>query len=498
VSGGSVEGSVRHLLPAVYDRAIEGADESGDLTVTTEATEATRTLAQACCQPPDRHVSVAPAADVADEVANEAVEVLDRVRAPQRAVEGAGDPEPLERERLVEPFAQGGGGPRMGALEPGSELLEAALGERRVRQAVCLGEHTPHARPHRLGEVLEDVAPLVDLAALDARCGPARVADRLAQAGAPVDDEESGLVEVEPALAQVGEQCLTDGRVLGRALAQREDVLLALQIHAQREQDDAVAEVQTVDEDGPDGEILQRPREPGGELRARERHEAAGHAALRDGPLAPPRRQGIERAAVLARRHPDGDRLDGARIERVVVRRVGEARQFELVAVDAAGAQPGHEDTASAERDLARRLPVPVRAAIGVGNVGRPAEPVPILFHHRAQHLLAGRQAETEERGARVREHVEQRQRDLHGGDVVRRARFPSGRGCATLLHGGSFCEGCGDRRPTMDGRRSRRSFSADQFNRRREIPGKRRGGRTAWGATAAGIVRAVVGKCSP
>ncbi|HLK09795.1 MAG TPA: hypothetical protein VKW76_00260 [Candidatus Binatia bacterium] len=132
--------------------------------------------------------------------------------------------------------------------------------------------------------MLEDVPPLVDFAALDDRRRPARLPDRLA-----------------------------DGRVLGRGRAEGEDVLLALGTHARREHDDMVAGVEPVDDENADGEIVQRPGEPGGELRGRERDEAARDAALRDNPFASPGGQRVERAAVLARRDADRER-DAVRI----------------------------------------------------------------------------------------------------------------------------------------------------------------------------------------
>ena len=86
-----------------------------------------------------------------------------------------------------------------------------------------------------------------------------------------------------------------------------------------------------------------------------------------------------------------------------------------------------------------RDTPAAIRPAVGVGDVLGPTEALAILFHHREQDLLAGVEAETEERGARVGEDVEERQRQLHRGDGWGRERFPGGRSCATLLHGGSF-----------------------------------------------------------
>jgi hypothetical protein len=275
--------------------------------------------------------------------------------------------------------------------------------------------------------MLEDVPPLVDLAALDDRRRPARLADRLAEARPAVDDEEDGRVEIESAIAEITQERLADRRVLGRALAEGEDVLLALQIHAQREQDDMVAEVEPVEDEHTDVEFVQRAGEPGGELRARERDEAARHATLRDGPLASPGGQGVERPAVLPRRDADRDRFQGARVERVTVRGVGEARQLELVAVDAARAQARHADAAATERHLAGRSAVAVRAAIGIADVLRSAQSFAILFHHRAQHLLARRETQTEEGGTGIGKDLEQRQGDLNGGDGWGGERFPDG-----------------------------------------------------------------------
>ena len=289
--------------------------------------------------------------------------------------------------------------------------------------------------------------------------GPPRLADRLAESGPAVDHEEHRALEIEAALAYVGEEGLADGRVLGRALAQGEDVLAPLRIHAQRDEDDVIAEVQPVDEDDPDVEPVQGLGEPRGQLRARERDEAAGDATLRDGALADPRGQRVERPAILAGRDADRDRFQRAGVERIAARGVSEAGELELMAVDTPRAQARHEDTAAPERDLPADTAAPVGAALGVGDVLRPAEPRALLFHQRAQHQLPGVETETEERRARVGEDVEDGQRQLHRDDGRGRDRFPGGRSCATLLHGGSFRNGCGDRRPTMDGERSRRSF---------------------------------------
>src|SRR5262249_49614364 len=311
----------------------------------------------------------------------------------------------------------------------------------------------------------------VDLAALDDGGRATALADRLAEARPAVNDEEVRLVEIEAALAQISEKRLADGRVLGRALAQGEDVLAALRIHAQREQDHVVAEVEAVDDEDADVEVIQRAGEPRRQLCTRERDEAPRDAALRDRARRPPSGQGVEGAGMLSCRDADRDRLQRAGIEGIAARGVGEARERELVAVDTAGAQPWHADAAPAERDLAGRLAVAVGAAIGIGDVLRSTEPLAILFHHRAQHLLARVEAEAEERGAGVGEDVEQRHGAWTGGDGGGRGRSPNGRSCAPLPQGGSFRMVVGTAVLPWTAEGAAAPSSAGQFNRRRDIP---------------------------
>src|SRR4029077_1062709 len=107
-----------------------------------------------------------------------------------------------------------------------------------------------HTRAQGFGEIVQDVAPLVELVAVEdgERTGSA---DGLPQPRCAVDDEEHRVIEIEAALAQVRQQGPADGRVLRVPLAQREDVLLARRIHTQREQDDVLAEWGAVDQDAP-------------------------------------------------------------------------------------------------------------------------------------------------------------------------------------------------------------------------------------------------------
>src|SRR4029077_2455162 len=97
--------------------------------------------------------------------------------------------------------------------------------QRGIGQSVRFAERAADPRAQGLRQMLQDVARLVDLTALDEPEGDTRLADCLPQARPAVDDEERRSIEVEAPLAQVGEQGFTHRRVLRRALTQGEDVL---------------------------------------------------------------------------------------------------------------------------------------------------------------------------------------------------------------------------------------------------------------------------------
>ena len=117
-----MNGRLRDLLPGVEGATIEGADQGSKVGMTTHAAEAPTRFVETGGDPAHEHAPVPPAPNVADEAADEAVQVLDRVRAAQRAVERARHAESLQRERLVEPFAQRRGSAGMGPVERLNEL----------------------------------------------------------------------------------------------------------------------------------------------------------------------------------------------------------------------------------------------------------------------------------------------------------------------------------------------------------------------------------------
>src|SRR5437867_1657827 len=167
--------------------------------MTADAAEAAARLVEPGGDPPHEHPTITPAPNMAHEVTDEAVEILDRVRAAQRAVERPGDAEPLQGQRFLEPFAQGRGGAGMGLVETGGELFEPSLRQRGIGQPVSFAEGAADPRAQRLGQMLQDGPRLVDLAPLDEPEGAACLADRLPQSRPAVDDEERRPIEIEAA-----------------------------------------------------------------------------------------------------------------------------------------------------------------------------------------------------------------------------------------------------------------------------------------------------------
>jgi hypothetical protein len=129
---------------------------------------------------------------------------------------------------------------------------------------------------------------------------PARLPDRLPEPGPAVDDEEDRLIEIEPAIAP-----------------------------------------------RPSIATIRTSRRPRGCASQAVRRAAESATKRRDTalfetlvPATPP--AGVEAALVLPRRHADGDCLERSRVERIVRRGEGEARQRELGAGHTARPQPVH------------------------------------------------------------------------------------------------------------------------------------------------------------
>src|SRR5438093_7994467 len=140
------------------------------------------------------------------------------------------DSESDDRERLVEAFLDGGGRARMIRTQlrgQGPELLPGSTHRRRRPGAANPGAHP---RPLPLGQVLEHVAHLVDLAALDQGPGPEHAADGFAHPLAAVDHEQPGAFDDQTAPDEVLEQTLAHLLTLAAAFSDSQHLLAARRI----------------------------------------------------------------------------------------------------------------------------------------------------------------------------------------------------------------------------------------------------------------------------
>jgi hypothetical protein len=118
--------------------------------------------------------------------------------------------------------------PRMFGFERGRQPFEPPLGDGRVVHAPSLSKHHRHVRMQVIRKVAQDVAQLVDLAALDLRKAPERLLDRRDQRRGSVDHEQPAPLRIEAARHEVPQQRPDHLAVLRGSLPKAQNLLLPL------------------------------------------------------------------------------------------------------------------------------------------------------------------------------------------------------------------------------------------------------------------------------
>ena len=183
--------------------------------------------------------------------------------------------------------------------------------------------------------------------------------------------------------------------------------------------------------------IADRACEPLRQLLLAELDETARHRALgrRAGPVR--RRHRLLGTGIAPRRHARGDGGHRGRIQRVAAGGPQEAWQRQFAFDRRAGSRSAHCNALAAEHDLTGGAAATHGTPCSVGHSLGPAQRDAVGFHHRAQHLLAGFDAQAQECVAHVAQNTLHGQRDLN-----LRSRHHPQRGLRVRLHlGGSF--GC-------------------------------------------------------
>ena len=164
-----------------------------------------------------------------------------------------------------------------------------------------------------------------------------------------------------------------------------------------RHQHQILVHVNAVDLDHQQVELGQVRGHPLLHACGRERDEVARGRRLRY--PAPRRRRNVslrqsDRTPELARRHVDQHQVHGPLAEPVLVDRLLPACQRQFFPVEPAYPRPLDCDLASVEADLARRAPPAMTAPVLAARMPWPTCHLGVCFHHRAQRLDPGRQAE--------------------------------------------------------------------------------------------------------
>ena len=281
-------------------------------------------------------------------------------------------------------------------LEPAGEIAQQPLGFVSVVELPGLSQRLAHRGMQRLGQALDHVAGLVNLAALDRRVPAEGRADHLGQRLRAIDDEQPADLGIEPAFDQVVDERLHDGGVLGGAFDKAKRMLVALSIDPERgHQDQVVADVQAVDLDDQKIQLGQVRGHPLGHALGRERHEPARRRRFRRAVTHDRRQIALgqpHRALKLARRYVDQHQVHRPAAKPILGLGRPPGRQRNLVAV-AAHARPTHINLAAVEADLSlRRAPALANALPRLWRAT--SQPLRVLAQHLLHRFDAGRQTE--------------------------------------------------------------------------------------------------------
>ncbi len=121
----------------------------------------------------------------------------------------------MNGEDLIQSLHNAPGHARLHLLQTSGEVAQHPFGFVGVVLVPSPTERLFDARMQVLGQALDDVAALVDLAALDRGSDAEGVADRTAECLRTIDNEQPRHGGVEPSAGQVVEQRLDNHRVLG-------------------------------------------------------------------------------------------------------------------------------------------------------------------------------------------------------------------------------------------------------------------------------------------
>ena len=248
-----------------------------------------------------------------------------------------------------------------------------------------------------------------------------------------IDDHQQAPVGAQPAAAEIGQEPLTDRRVLRGPFPQAERVFRAHGIDASGDNATVSTHVHAINQQPHQVQRVERRRPPRIQLRLSLRDNASTDRTLARAPRGDVGAERFQTPRILAGRHTDQHLVDHAPVQRVRIRECPGRWQRNLLA-GAPRTGPTNRHLPPAQHDLTRRMPRSIRLARRLMRIPWPTDGGPILFQHGFEYLQARRDDQLLELGLRINEAIDQRQVPWRRG-----YRSATARDCARLLlHGGS------------------------------------------------------------
>src|SRR3989442_5524527 len=180
------------------DESVECFDHLGKVPMALDPPEPLLRLHECGRAPALSHRPPSPSLHSPRQAPESSIEVLDWVRRAERLQQPATHTKVDHSHGLLEPLTERRCRPRVSLIELRGEILQLSAPLLRRLRGPGPPDLGPHPAPLPLGQMIEHVADLVDLAALDQGPPPEHRSDRLAYSLPSVDHEQSRPLELQP------------------------------------------------------------------------------------------------------------------------------------------------------------------------------------------------------------------------------------------------------------------------------------------------------------
>src|SRR5882724_6992909 len=204
---------------ALDDGELEFFNQDGDFAMTMHAIPSGFSPKQCAGNPAKILITTMPALDVAAGRLDDGKSGFNEISARQTGAQLARNAQPMHGERFILGFLQTARRAGIQMHELVQQRVERTLGVGVVAQRVGIAQFAADCHLLFLAEVVDYIANLMHLTALDLSAGTGQLADGGVQRLATIQNIQSRHFEIDAAALQILEQLPDYGAVLGGALA---------------------------------------------------------------------------------------------------------------------------------------------------------------------------------------------------------------------------------------------------------------------------------------